>query len=384
MLLKWLIYPAFLLLQTLGLRGFIYTLLILAGTGTMALTLNWPPGAALLIWVTMSYLTVASLWRIHDDMKTLAAFCSQAPREAQAISPEPARWPVLQSLVSSFQSWVLHEQRRQAGLQQRLDEIAHSSLELENSAVLVTDNANLQSESANTAAAAVEELNVSIVEVAGLSQDSLQASRQASDQLADSLAQLTNLVQQVSDMAQQATATNDLIKQLNTNSRTINEMSATIRGFADQTNLLALNAAIEAARAGESGRGFAVVAEEVRGLAAHSQESASKISQNIELIQTHIEETTHQVSAQTRQAYQSAQLSTDVRTLLEEVQTRTLEVTDQVLQVATSTEQQGQAVTEIATLADRVRQGSTDNLEAADQTRTISHHLTRLTEADHV
>ncbi len=63
----------------------------------------------------------------------------------------------------------------------------------------------------------------------------------------------------------------------------INEM---ISQIADQTNLLALNAAIEAARAGEQGKGFAVVAEEIRKLAAQSQESA----QGIQLLITQLQE----------------------------------------------------------------------------------------------
>ena len=375
---KWLTYPAFLLLRELGIAGMIRALLAIA-VASITVTLAVPALPAAPLWAVLAYLAIGSLWLLSREIGQLQRNCEDSAQHGGQQPISAAQWPLLQPVGRSFQQWLNRAQREQQLLQQRLDEISHSSQELEQSAALVTRNAEGQSESATVAAAAVEQLNVSIVQVAALADESRQTSVVASDQLAEGIEELTSLVHQLSEMAQQAITTNDLILQLNSNSRTISEMSGTIRAIAAQTNLLALNAAIEAARAGESGRGFAVVADEVRRLALHSQESVAEISRNIESVQQHIRDATVQVSDLTELAHRSADRSEAVRGLLDQVQQRTLQLTGQVDQVAVSTEQQGRAVAEIAELADRVRQGNADNLQAADQARTIAHHLARLT-----
>lgn len=70
-----------------------------------------------------------------------------------------------------------------------------------------------------------------------------------------------------------------------------------ITSIAEQTNLLALNATIEAARAGDAGKGFAVVAQEVKTLANQTAEATSRISSQIDAVQSSAASAGHKVRA---------------------------------------------------------------------------------------
>ena len=148
----------------------------------------------------------------------------------------------------------------------------------------VTNSVGLQSDALATAAAVTEQMAVSVAQVSDSADAVTHVAEDTSRTAKDGVHRLDQVTEEVRVVAQTIDSSSHSMGALLESTSQIGGIANVIREIADQTNLLALNAAIEAARAGESGRGFAVVADEVRKLAEKTSHATQDIKLVIDLI----------------------------------------------------------------------------------------------------
>ncbi len=165
------------------------------------------------------------------------------------------------------------------------DRVATASEQLSAQVEQVTEGCEAQRDRTTSSAAAIEEMNATVLEVA----NNAEQARVQAGETQERAGQGANLVSQVVTAMSEVNAVSmqlsEDIKSLGGQVEAIGSVMGVISDIADQTNLLALNAAIEAARAGDAGRGFAVVADEVRKLAEKTMSATTEVGTSITGIQ---------------------------------------------------------------------------------------------------
>ena len=189
------------------------------------------------------------------------------------------------------------------------------------------------------------------------------------------------VLETVDNINQLAVAIDDAAKTINELSEQTNEVDSilvSISGIADQTNLLALNAAIEAARAGEQGRGFAVVADEVRTLAASTQESTVEIRNMLERLKVGAKNAVEVMGTGHEQAQESVERANIAKDTLQEIAQTMNTINDMNTDIATAVEQQSAVTQNMESSVTVVGQGAQVIVEQSQKSMETAHQVAKL------
>ena len=212
------------------------------------------------------------------------------------------------------------------------------------------------SNSMNSVAAAMEQMNTSVQEVSTNAAQASSSSELVKVNANKELGEVRNMVDAIKSVQNIADGLKTGRSELGQKAEDIGKIMNVINDIADQTNLLALNAAIEAARAGDAGRGFAVVADEVRKLAEKTMLAVTEVGDAIKAVQQGTRNNVSGVDVAVEAISKVNDMAEGTGEAISQITLHVNEMVDQIQAIARAVDEQTHASAEI-----------TQSISAADQ-----------------
>ncbi len=232
--------------------------------------------------------------------------------------------------------------------------VASASQRLATQVEISSQSAQEQAHRITHTAAAMEEMNTTIIDVARNSGSSAELTESAKEKALHGAEITERCKTSITRVQEDSMVLRKNMNALAEHAQSITTVMGVISDIADQTNLLALNAAIEAARAGEAGRGFAVVADEVRKLAEKTISSTSDVANAISAIQSSTESNVKQVDISVSGIEEATKLANMSGEALQTILEITENSASDVRAIATASEEQSATVSEMNSAIEQI------------------------------
>jgi methyl-accepting chemotaxis protein len=227
------------------------------------------------------------------------------------------------------------------------DNISSSSEQVSAMSFDSKKNMSTQTSETEQIATAITELAASSGEVANTAKQGAEATRIVDQDTKAGTVIVNEAVSTITELAENLSSASSVINDLDQDSENIGSVLAVIQSIAEQTNLLALNAAIEAARAGEQGRGFAVVADEVRTLAARTQDATKEIKGIINQLQTRSKEAVNVMNEGCNMANLGLEKAVSAGQALASIESKVVDIDNMNTMIAAASQEQCNVAEEV-------------------------------------
>ncbi|MFB9215558.1 methyl-accepting chemotaxis protein [Vibrio sinaloensis] len=231
---------------------------------------------------------------------------------------------------------------------------------------------------------AMTEMSSTADSVAESASKTAEFTKTTNDEAVQSKRVVDSSVRSVADLVVEVEAMATSIQAMNEDSQKIGSVLTVIGEIADQTNLLALNAAIEAARAGEQGRGFAVVADEVRALAARTQQSTTEINNMLANLNEGTKSVVKAMDDTKQRCQETAQATENVNGSLDVMVGSIARINDLGVEIATAASQQSAVTDEVSrnmtTIQTMVEELTANGSQALEGTMELANNNQKLSE----
>ncbi len=272
-------------------------------------------------------------------------------------------------------------------LQHIITEVQHVTLqfgqaadEIEGNSEILASRATEQAEQILNVSVAVDQMSVSIQQVASNTLQSATVAEKARNDAQSGVVAVRKTLAMMQTIERDVAETQDYVQTLNRNAWQIDDIIELIDEIADRTSVLALNATIRALAAGEAGRGFAVVAREVESLADQSAKATKRVARLVSAVRVEAEAVQSAMTLANETVRLGRGMADSAVTRLSDIEHVSSQLDALLQQIRLATQQQAQNSTLVAQSMDEIANVTQQTAAGTRETSTSIRNLAQYAE----